>query len=196
MKKSMITSKWYSRDLGFAGAMAEFLANMVGVVIPSGSFAERRARDEYLLLVEHPQEVVELVDVPSTTILCPSYPFAPSGRIIAERPRRSRYFRFLDKEDRSLLVGDGLQKTVEGSRDIRVSGRCITTGCIHWTGSSCRLGNAVASVHVRVRTAKNCSIRETCRWYLENSSNACKTCKYLPYSTLFDFVQIDGKVSM
>ena len=192
VKSFKIKPNLCSNDFGFVGILAEFLAKMLGAVIPSGSFAERSVRDEYLLLVEQPHEGGELVDVQIATILCPSYPFASSSRIIAERPRTSRSFHFLGKQERLPSVDDGLQTIVEGSRDIRVSGRCITTSCTHWTGSSCRLGSAVASVQLRVRTPKNCSIRESCRWYLENSSNACKTCKYLPYSTLFDFVEIDG----
>ena len=52
----------YSHDLGFVGIVAEFLARLLGVVIPSSSFVERRVRDEYVLLVEQPHEVGEIVD--------------------------------------------------------------------------------------------------------------------------------------
>ena len=180
----------YSHDLGFVGIVAEFLARLLGVVIPSSSFVERRVRDEYVLLVEQPHEVGEIVDNCDAVILCPSYPFGTSARIIAKRPRTSRSFRYLDKQAPSPSIDEGLNKKVTGSRDVRVSGQCVTSRCSHWTGSSCQLGSAVASVQLRVRPPKNCSIRESCRWYLENSDNACKTCKFLPYSTLFDLVQI------
>ena len=181
----------YSGQWSYVRTTAEFLAKLVGAVLPSGSFAERRVRDEYVLLTGQAVEVGEMVDNHYATILCPSYPFAEPSRVIAKRPRRSRSFRYLDKEVPSPSVEAGPKKIVTGSRDVRVSGRCLTAKCTHWTGSSCQLGNAVASVKLRVRPPKNCSIRESCRWYLENSDDACKTCKYLPFSTLFDLVQID-----
>jgi hypothetical protein len=182
---------WFYHDLGFVGVVAEFLARLLGVVIPSSSFVERRVRDEYVQLVEQSHEVGEIVDNRNANILCPSYPFTTSARIIAKRPRTSRSFRYLDKQVPSSSIDEGLNKKVKGSRDVRVSGQCVTARCSHWTGSSCQLGSAVARVQLRVRPPKNCSIRESCRWYLENSDNACKTCKFLPYSTLFDLVQIE-----
>jgi hypothetical protein len=69
----------------------------------------------------------------------------------------------------------------------RFAGRCITSGCMHWTGANCRLGEVVADIGVADNgQLPNCSIRKTCRWFLENGAMACNTCQHLRYLQMHD----------
>ena len=180
----------YSHHSGYVWIFAEFLANVLGQMFPSTSFVERHVAAEYLRLVEQPGDVGEIVDSRNPTTLCPSYPVATSARVIAKRTKTFRSFRYLD-QPAPLVSNDEALKHVElGLRDVRLSGPCITKGCAHWAGSSCRLGSAVATIQLRTKPPKSCPIRKSCRWYLENSDNACKACKFLPHSKLFDLTQI------
>jgi hypothetical protein len=69
----------------------------------------------------------------------------------------------------------------------RFAGRCITSGCKHWTGANCRLGEVVADIRVADNgQLPHCSIRKTCRWFLENGAMACNTCQHLRYLPMCD----------
>lgn len=120
-----------------------------------------------------------------TAMKCPSYPMGLSESVFAKKPKSKRKFTFLnaltdipevDSDDRS-RSHDSLY---------RLAGMCVTGGCFHWTGESCQLGAAVASVKIRKKNKAHCAIRSTCRWYAERSSEACSTCVFVHYSTLFD----------
>lgn len=63
---------------------------------------------------------------------------------------------------------------------MRLSAPCLTRKCVHWTGGSCRLGNAVAEVGRRTQSGQPaCAVRSDCRWFAENGGEACKSCAFL-----------------
>ena len=177
-----------SRDLNTIWRYVEFLANMFGRILPSISFVERNVADEYLRLGKRLVEVQNRSLTQNTPLNCPSYPVSSSARIIAKRKRASRSFNFLDRPSPVYSTVLGLKQLDIASGNVRLSGRCITQLCAHWTGSTCRLGSAISNVQLRARPPKNCPIRESCRWNFENPDSACRACKFLPYSKILDLI--------
>jgi hypothetical protein len=175
-------------NLGIFWRCAEFLANVFGRILPTIPFVERHVADEYLCLVERPVEVENRSDTQNLALYCPSYPVTSSARIIAKRRSASRSFSFLNKP--ALVPANilGLKQLDMDSGNVRLSGRCITKFCAHWTGSTCRLGSAISNVQLRARPPKSCPIRESCRWNFENPDSACRSCKFLPYSKLLNLI--------
>ena len=61
----------------------------------------------------------------------------------------------------------------------RLEGKCVTSSCGYWQGA-CRLGHFVSKVEVAVQiTARQCAIKDTCRWIKENGPKICGTCAFV-----------------
>jgi len=165
---------------------AEVLANMFGRLLPTIPYVERRVADEYLSLVKRHGEIDECNNTQTIDLHCPSYPVKPLARAFAKRTFASRSFGFMNRQ---AFVASNLMDLKQLDMDlryVRLSGPCVTKVCAHWTGSDCRLGRAVANVQLRVVATNSCPIRESCRWFFENSESACRACKFLPYSKLLN----------
>ena len=58
----------------------------------------------------------------------------------------------------------------------RMTGPCVKSLCPHWI-DSCSLGHAVADVALEPNLQTPCSISADCRWFAENGSEVCGSCK-------------------
>jgi len=114
---------------------------------------------------------------------CPSYPMGSSETVFAKKTKKQKKFTFLSRLS-DLPSEDGGEHLRVEEHLYRLAGRCMSSGCLHWTGKACHLGTTVASVKIRRKHEGYCAIRTSCRWYAENSSEACSTCSYVNYSTL------------
>jgi len=168
---------------------ASFIARLLGPVIPSSSYLKRQVSTHYrnLLAVENKLSLTEQSVATEST--CPSYPRHLASKVLAVRRRFRLSLSFSPEVIKAQeMRGGSWDRGVHASNG-RVSGRCISTGCVHWTGATCRLGTAVATVRIVRKPVKQCSIRASCRWFDENSYSACRACQYLPYSKLFETVE-------
>lgn len=119
----------------------------------------------------------------NASMTCPSYPESSSRTVFALKTKKQKRYTFLSAPIDVVQVKNLIQ-TEDQDHSYRLLGKCITSGCFHWTGESCHLGEAVASVKIRKKNDGHCAIRASCRWFAENSLNACSTCSYIRYSTL------------
>lgn len=125
----------------------------------------------------------------NASMTCPSYPGSSSTTVFALKTKKQKRYTFLNAPIDVVQV-EKLIQTEDQDHPYRLMGKCITSGCFHWTGKSCHLGESVASVRIRKKNEVHCAIRASCRWYAENSLDACSTCSYIRYSTLLNSVRI------
>lgn len=167
---------------------ASLVSRLLGPVIPSASYLERQVSAEYENLLT-PQNKLPLAEEGvAAELTCPSYPRHLASKVLAVKRRFRLAFSFNPETIKAQETTGWFGNRAIDSSNVRVSGRCISTGCVHWTGATCRLGTAVASVQIVRKPVEHCSIRASCRWFNENSYSACRACQYLPYSKLFDTV--------
>lgn len=121
----------------------------------------------------------------NSLMTCPSYPEGSSTTAFAIKTKKQKRYTFL-QEPIDVLQMENLIQTEVRDHPYRLVGKCVTSGCFHWTGLSCHLGEAVSSVNIRKKNDSHCAIRASCRWYAENSFDACSTCSYIRYSTLLN----------
>lgn len=130
---------------------------------------------------------VALTDIGLNTVArgqldCPSIlPRLARGVIAKVVPGQER-LEFLTQEipvPKTLLFAVDTQTALDRARFV---GACRRVECGHWTGVSCRLGHAIASIQMSqsVELAP-CSIRSTCRWHKENGFSACMPCQHSRY---------------
>lgn len=59
----------------------------------------------------------------------------------------------------------------------RFAARCETSRCVHFNGQQCTLAaRVVDELPEVVEALPACTIRPTCRWYLEQGAAACRRC--------------------
>ncbi len=67
-----------------------------------------------------------------------------------------------------------------GTASYRFAETCVTTGCLHWDGSSCVLATALVREAAAGEEPEDglpwCSIRATCRWFAQEGKDACAVC--------------------
>ena len=121
----------------------------------------------------------------NSLMTCPSYPQGSSTTAFALKTKKQKRYTFLDAPI-DVVEMENLSQSGDQDHPYRLMGKCITSNCFHWSGYSCQLGEAVASVRIRKKNDAHCAIRASCRWYAENSFDACSTCSYIRYSTLLN----------
>jgi hypothetical protein len=113
---------------------------------------------------------------------CPSMLPGLARGVIAKVVKNEERLKFLAEE---ISVPTSLSLAVDSEtvlKRARFVGLCRTVECGHWTGVSCRLGHAIASVEVQsAGELAPCAIRSSCRWFKENGSAACAPCQHVRY---------------
>jgi hypothetical protein len=113
---------------------------------------------------------------------CPSMLPGLARGVIAKVVRNDERLRFLAEE---IPVPAALPLAVDSEtvlKRARFVGACRTDECGHWTGVTCRLGHAIASVEIQSSSkVAPCAIRSSCRWFKENGSAACAPCQHVRY---------------
>jgi hypothetical protein len=60
---------------------------------------------------------------------------------------------------------------------VRIGAACETSGCVHFDGDHCGLGQRVATMLPPVvQRLPRCSMRSSCRWYAEQGGSVCLRC--------------------
>lgn len=66
---------------------------------------------------------------------------------------------------------------VEPTEILRISAKCDEKMCMHFDGARCQLASRVIeSMPIVVDALPACTIRPTCRWYLQEGPPACQRC--------------------
>jgi len=67
----------------------------------------------------------------------------------------------------------------------RFTNKCVKSACQQWNGESCGVVKIVLE-KIEEKYWKTelptCGIRDTCRWFFQEGSNACKVCPLVRYS--------------
>ena len=64
----------------------------------------------------------------------------------------------------------------------RFTNKCVENGCNQWTGKGCGVIDQVVQYleHIPAKEElPKCSIRPSCRWFLQKGADACKVCPYI-----------------
>jgi hypothetical protein len=74
------------------------------------------------------------------------------------------------------------QNEVPAEQRFRFTNKCIESGCKQWNGRGCNVAERVVEFLHKIPIAEtlvSCSIRNSCRWYMQKGSDACKICPYV-----------------
>ena len=175
-KQSIFIDMWARRLLRTSVALVNW-------VWPSPRTVEYQVTLSYVGAVGTRDEQSLATKSTDAIMACPSYPMGSSETVFAKKTKKQKKFTFLSRLS-DLPSEDGGEHFRIEERLYRLAGRCMSSGCLHWTGETCHLGATVASVKIRRKQESYCAIRTSCRWYAENSGDACSTCSYIHYSTL------------
>jgi hypothetical protein len=111
---------------------------------------------------------------------CPSAPVtAKDARIFGmmrgtpEAPKLGYLTEALPVSDKLLALAG----PADPSQVFRTATRCITAGCKHWRDNGCSLARRIVDgLPPVVNAVPACSIRPTCRWFLQEANEACLRC--------------------
>jgi hypothetical protein len=64
----------------------------------------------------------------------------------------------------------------------RFTNKCVESGCTQWTGKTCGVIENVLK-HLdqlpQLSTLPRCSLRPSCRWFVQEGASACRACPYI-----------------
>ena len=180
--------RFHDKQMGIAGLSHRVLLTSVALVnwVRPGSKTV-----DYQVALSYSGNFVETksqlpgAPMKNSLMTCPSYPQGSSTTAFALKTKKQKRYTFLSTPI-DVVQMENLAQTGNQDHPFRLMGKCVTSNCFHWTGVSCHLGEAVASVRIRKKNDSHCAIRASCRWYAENSVGACSTCSYIRYSTLLN----------
>lgn len=111
--------------------------------------------------------------------LCPSHNCQEGAILLGVVMRDGRVAFSADR----LIVNEEFVQIARAGRTpekrFRFGGQCVQSGCRQWTGKRCGvIDSIIESVDINVETAHlpECSIRSECRWFHQNSAEACAIC--------------------
>lgn len=120
---------------------------------------------------------------------CPSAPAAPGTTVLGMVGEEGRIVHFATP----LTADEGFLETARAIDDrpesiFRFSSACAEDKCSQWNGSACGLIDRIVSQLAETGVATNpetppCVIRAQCRWFLQNSYDACRVCSYVVTDT-------------
>jgi hypothetical protein len=126
--------------------------------------------------------------------LCPSAQPDMDGAVVfgvvggtADEP----FVAYLDRPQPVTPEVLALADPVEPTEVFRFAAPCAESGCQHFDGARCGLGQKLArTIPVAVQRLPACRIRSSCRWFSEQGGAACRRCplvvttNYRPSSAL------------
>jgi hypothetical protein len=117
------------------------------------------------------------------SFLCPSAKAKPGSQLLGVRQKDGTVAILpealpVDEEFMQIVQTD----PTPAEQRFRFSNKCVENGCVQWTGKSCgvieRVVEFLDSVPLK-ESLPPCSIRPRCRWYAQNSADACRICPYV-----------------
>ena len=109
-------------------------------------------------------------------LMCPSAGAEPGSVVFAVRVGDAEvaYLDELVPASARLLQ---LAEPADPRQVFRFGAPCAGPGCRHFTGSSCSLGERIATrLEPAVASLPVCRLRSRCRWYAEQGGAACLRC--------------------
>lgn len=107
---------------------------------------------------------------------CPSARPEPDAVVFAVR-RGEGGVAYLDEPVPVTPEVLALADPVDPREVFRFGAPCAASGCVHFSGSHCRLGERVATrLPVATPEPVPCRLRPRCRWYAERGADACRRC--------------------
>jgi len=87
--------------------------------------------------------------------------------------------------DERITIDGSFLETASQGRDLshrfRFASPCATKGCANWSGHHCMvldIARQLAHIEPLEQSAlPACSIRPTCRWFMQEGDEACKICQ-------------------
>lgn len=120
---------------------------------------------------------------------CPSAPAAPGATVIGMVGEEGRIVHFATRLTADTHFLENARAVDElPERRFRFSSACAENKCSQWNGSACGLIDRIAGQLAEADVATDpetppCVIRAECRWFLQNSYDACRVCSYVVTDT-------------
>jgi len=123
-------------------------------------------------------------------LLCPSArPDSPGVRIfgVVDRSGRAGAAAEVRYLSRLLPFGDRERERLGGvspGRVYRLGAACAETGCRHFAGGACSLGERLVRIGPspppeHADEIQECALRSGCRWFHERGLEACRRCRWV-----------------
>lgn len=136
------------------------------------------------------------------TLMCPSAQPGMENAIVlgvvlgtTDRPQLSFLKDALPATDSVLR----LSQEVNPTEVFRFAATCATSACTHFDGKDCLLARRIVSLaDASVERIPNCSIRSSCRWWMQEGKAACVRCPGIVtevHTVTDDISRIAGVVS-
>ena len=123
--------------------------------------------------------------------LCPSSRFTKGASLLGIKNEKGEMDILKTPIKITTEIHEQFSTTVaKPEKTLRFVNKCVQSGCKQWTGTKCGVIDSILE-RVEEQYVKDnlpeCSIRETCRWYDQNGSDACKVCPLVTTYTEFPF---------
>ncbi|MEO6902626.1 MAG: hypothetical protein ABI315_05675 [Bacteroidia bacterium] len=82
----------------------------------------------------------------------------------------------------SNFIQIGQQDPVPLEQRFRFTNKCVENGCKQWTGKGCGVVDGIIQSIDQIKNTNilvPCSIRPSCRWFLQKGDQACRICPYV-----------------
>lgn len=117
------------------------------------------------------------------SILCPSHRCKPGSHLLGVRQDNGTIAILpqplkIDED----FINNARQSLIPPEQRFRFTNKCIDKGCKQWNGKGCEVAERVIGFLNTIPENSGlpeCSIRNSCRWFLQKGTEACKICPYV-----------------
>lgn len=119
----------------------------------------------------------------SESIMCPSHRCKPGSKLLGVRQEDGT----VSILPEALAIDEVFIERAKGhemspEKRFRFTNKCIEGGCQQWNGKGCVVADRMVEYINQIAVTEDvprCSIRNTCRWFYQKGSDACKICSYV-----------------
>lgn len=117
------------------------------------------------------------------SIMCPAHRCQPGSQLLGVRQNNGTIAILpqtlpIDED----FIRKTKQHSIAPERRFRFTNKCIEGGCKQWNGKGCNVAEKVVQYLEVLSIAEispACSIRNTCRWYMQKGGDACMVCSLI-----------------
>jgi hypothetical protein len=116
--------------------------------------------------------------------LCPSAPLYAGSRLLGVVNGDSHVDILSDPIEIDDVFVEAANTGKVAEQKFRFVNKCLKSGCQQWSENSCGVIKRVLDAieeNVSKGEIPDCSIRPNCRWFSQESYNACKVCTTVKY---------------
>jgi hypothetical protein len=125
-------------------------------------------------------------------ILCPSTP-AKEGAVLLGIVDKDGTLAYIPDK---MEIDSGFIEIAEKGRALekrfRFSNKCAGKGCQNWIQGNCivpKVMSQLIKTEIEFFSLPSCSIRNDCRWYLQEGASACGICPFVRTENLEDLIK-------